>query len=180
MIENNKNIPQKYVGNIDLAKDKDVTAHEVMNGLPMMYHVHFPVENPLPKILTITLNDRTLCSENADSEPFVRLTLEHTFFTSLSASNAPPQWSANTPQPVSRWDSSKPVVVQRTQRPSTAASTRAYTTQPSTTQKTTAATTIANISPNVDSQCGVPDFTPPKTTPLVFGGFFAMRKQFPW
>lgn len=175
-----KNIPQKFPGSIDLAKDKDTATREMENGLPVMYHVNFPLENPLPKILTITLNDRTLCSESGETAPFVTLTLQHTFFTSLYTSNVPqqmPSWDTNTPPPV-----------QSTQKPSTAIPytapplpTTTYTAPTSTYTTPLPTTAITTISySNTESRCGVPDFKPPKTTALVFGGFFAMRKQFPW
>lgn len=118
----------------------------------MMYHVYFPLENPLPKILTITFNDRLLCSETSQPATLTTLSLEHTFYTSLSV------------------DTRTPNVVQETQRPLT--------------------TNTNTIPPVIDSRsytevattysCGAPDFKPKKTTGLIYGGLFAMRKQFPW
>lgn len=119
-----------------------------------MYHVHFPVAAPLPKMLAITFNDRLLCSETAEPEPFVTLSLEHTFYSSQSIATE------------------TPTTVQETQRPVAA---NTYT--------VASVTTTRSYPKVVTSQmgsCGVPDFKPVKTTGLVYGGFFAMRKQFPW
>ena len=53
---------QRYVGEIELAKDKQSTANDISNGLPLIYRVRFPVQNPVPLLSAIYYNDQLLCS----------------------------------------------------------------------------------------------------------------------
>lgn len=45
-----------------MLKDKQTAANDVVNGLPILYRVNFPVQNPLPKPTSIFLNNQLLCS----------------------------------------------------------------------------------------------------------------------
>lgn len=43
-------------------KDKESTANDVKLGFPIRYHVRFPLQNPLPKVTAVILNDKVLCT----------------------------------------------------------------------------------------------------------------------
>lgn len=45
-----------------MVKDKDSAARDVLNGLPLVYNVRFPLSSPLPKVTAIYLNNQVLCS----------------------------------------------------------------------------------------------------------------------
>lgn len=54
-------ISQRYVGDISLAKDRQSTVNDIANGLPILYRVRFPVQNPIPKLTEIYYNNQLLC-----------------------------------------------------------------------------------------------------------------------
>lgn len=50
------------VGDLSLYKNKESSFFDVRNGLPLHMKVRFPLQNPLPKIHQIFLNDQLICS----------------------------------------------------------------------------------------------------------------------
>lgn len=49
-------------GEISLFKSKEAAARDVSSGLPLLYKVRFPTQNPLPRPTGIYLNNQLLCS----------------------------------------------------------------------------------------------------------------------
>lgn len=53
---------QRYVGDIALVKDRQSTVNDVAKGLPILYRVRFPIQNPLPKLKAIYYNNQLICN----------------------------------------------------------------------------------------------------------------------
>lgn len=53
---------KKYVGEITLVKDKQNAIEDIANGLPILYRVRFPLQNPIPKLTAIYYNDQLICT----------------------------------------------------------------------------------------------------------------------
>lgn len=43
-------------------KDRQAAVNDIGFGLPVMYKVRFPIQNPVPKLTAIYYNDQLLCS----------------------------------------------------------------------------------------------------------------------
>lgn len=164
---------QKYYGAIDLAKDKDITASEINNGQPLSFRIDFPIQNPLPKLMSVNLNGQQLCSSPRDSDVLTNLMLEYTYSTGLPDNYNSQQPSLQQGQSTSQF--TQPAQVQYVQQ--TTRVTQRYT--PNTTPKVFP-THAPSQNYNVGNQCGIPEYNAPTTTGLIHGGRFATRGQFPW
>ncbi|KAG5679759.1 hypothetical protein PVAND_009299 [Polypedilum vanderplanki] len=51
-----------YFGEILLTKNAENTVIDAIRGQPIIYRVRFPVQNPVPKLTAVYLNDRLMCT----------------------------------------------------------------------------------------------------------------------
>lgn len=51
------------MGSFDLLHDTKASTNDVARGQPLQYRIKFPLQNPLPKIQAIYLNNQVLCTE---------------------------------------------------------------------------------------------------------------------
>ncbi|XP_014228026.1 serine protease gd-like [Trichogramma pretiosum] len=74
-------LPTKYMGKLELAKSKDESVRDVLQGKSLYYRVHFPVTRPFPTVLSISLNDILFCrGEPAYGVVVTNIILEHTLY----------------------------------------------------------------------------------------------------
>ncbi|XP_055541194.1 serine protease gd-like [Wyeomyia smithii] len=72
------------VGSITLVKSRENTFDDIGRGLPAQYRINFPLQNPLPTVLSISLNDRTICTGHRNYGRNIRaLCWKHTWYTQL-------------------------------------------------------------------------------------------------
>ncbi|KAL7034191.1 hypothetical protein ACKWTF_007887 [Chironomus riparius] len=181
----------RYVGDISLAKDRQSTVNDVANGLPILYRVRFPVQNPIPKLTEIYYNNQLLCrGPKAVGEIVTTIALDHTLYTGLAQQNfqnnpnlftTPPTQSAVIPtEPAT---TQAPLPITRATRPPV---TRPTTTDEpyifpdvNTSKKPQASSSGERIG-EFDSHCGVPQIRLQNSTGLILSGKVAMKGQFPW
>jgi len=89
-------LPSSFVGGVDLTKSKEDAARDVLEGRPLLYHVYFPIQNPLPTVHRIWFNNDEICSGPEVSGNVVTIiTLEHSFkiiiHSAQNQPNPPPQ-----------------------------------------------------------------------------------------
>jgi len=89
-------LPTSFIGGVDLTKSKEDAARDVLEGRPLLYHVYFPLQNPLPTVHRIWFNNHQICSGSEVSGIVVTiLTLEHNFKIIIrpaqNQTNSPPQ-----------------------------------------------------------------------------------------
>ncbi|XP_058454068.1 serine protease gd-like [Malaya genurostris] len=76
------------VGSITLVKSRADSFHDIIRGLPAQYRIEFPMQNPLPLILSIVLNDQRICTGQAGVGRYIRaLCWKHTWYTQLLSQN---------------------------------------------------------------------------------------------
>lgn len=59
---------QKYIGEIDLAKSKQNAIVEIEKGLPILYRIRLPTQNPLAKLAAIYINGQLFCESPKGSK----------------------------------------------------------------------------------------------------------------
>lgn len=50
------------LGTIELYGSQDDAIQEILSNQPVRYKVRFPLQNPLPKLVQISLNGQVLCA----------------------------------------------------------------------------------------------------------------------
>lgn len=81
-------LPRNNVGSIVLVKSREATFNDIVNGLPALYRVNFPLQNIIPTVLSIALNGQTLCTGYpAHGRIITTINLEHTLYTQLQTQN---------------------------------------------------------------------------------------------
>lgn len=53
---------QNYVGQLELAQSKEESVRIVQQGRPLLYHIRFPLRQPIPLLTGIWFNDQQYCS----------------------------------------------------------------------------------------------------------------------
>lgn len=189
------------MGDIALVKDRQSTVNDVANGLPILYRVRFPIQNPLPKLKAIYYNNQLICNGQSDFGEFVTtITLEHTLYTGLAAGlqnqAQPQQYQPNQQQqqqyqPVQIQSQGNFNQIPNPQRP-------AATQRPilQNTQRPPVRPPVQNgfdsfsnsgsgsgsgeKFSDINTQCGVPNNRIRESTGLVVNGKVAAKGQFPW
>lgn len=77
---------------ISLVKSLEATYHDIANGLPAQYRVNFPLQNVLPTVRLIALNDKPICTGPHSSGRIVHL--EKTLYIQAQAPQAVLQGSS--------------------------------------------------------------------------------------
>jgi len=58
---------QKYAGSIEPTEDQNTMVYyslQQRNEQEIKYSVHFPIQNPLPQLIKLTVNNEVICSQN--------------------------------------------------------------------------------------------------------------------
>ncbi|XP_058824276.1 chymotrypsin-like protease CTRL-1 isoform X2 [Topomyia yanbarensis] len=80
--------PLNNIGSITLVKSRADSYVDIIRGLPAQYRINFPMQNPLPQILSIVLNGQTICTGRAGHGRNIRaLCWKHTWYTQLLSQN---------------------------------------------------------------------------------------------
>lgn len=91
-------LPTNYVGLLKMAQSKNKFVDQRDNK-PLLYHIHFPLTQPLPLLTGIWFNHQLYCSgPHATGEVVTSITLDHTLYLSsvLPNSQISPQQNLNT------------------------------------------------------------------------------------
>ncbi|XP_053690917.1 CLIP domain-containing serine protease B15-like [Sabethes cyaneus] len=76
------------LGSITLVKSREDTFGDIVQGLPAQYRVTFPLQNPMPIVLSISVNDRRICTGHRRPGQHIRvLCWKHTWYTQLLSQN---------------------------------------------------------------------------------------------
>jgi len=105
-------LPTSYIG-VDLTKSREDAARDILEGRPLLYHIHFPVQNPLPTVHRIWLNHDEICSGPEISGNVTIITLEHIFKIIIQ----PPQNQSNPPPQNRPTEQKPPKPLQQAPRP---------------------------------------------------------------
>jgi V8-like Glu-specific endopeptidase len=133
-----------------LVKDRQSTIRDVANGIPVLYRVLFPVQNPLPKLIAIYYNGMKICTGTKDVGEFVTtITLDHTLHTGLVSNPG-----------------SRPSVQSQPQRPVQ--------------QQNSRPQSSGERSGEFNFECGTPHYRKQDSIGLVVNGKAAVKGQFPW
>ncbi|CAB3365307.1 Hypothetical predicted protein [Cloeon dipterum] len=164
---------QKYVGRIDLKDDKDFLISRLLQGnrQPIYYSVHFPLQNPLPILLEVSVNDETLCQQvpEAITGGYTTITLTHMLTSPTRITFAPSVTDSDLPESAIRVQAEEQP--QEPQRPPVSSNKFFVTKQPAhTTKKETAPQSF------LKDDCGIPV----ATNQLVVNGNSLRRGSWPW
>ncbi|XP_059477553.1 proclotting enzyme-like [Neocloeon triangulifer] len=96
-----------FTGSLDLAENKDLVVQRLQQGdrSPIIYRVTFPLQNPLPSITKIVVNNRVVCSANPGNVYgyVTNLRLDHSLTSPVpiifNSNSYPVQGGQNNPQP---------------------------------------------------------------------------------
>ncbi|XP_029163174.1 serine protease gd-like isoform X2 [Nylanderia fulva] len=70
-----------YVGQLELAQSKEESVRTVQQGRPLLYHLHFPLRQPLPLLTGLWFNHQQYCSgSRATGQIVTSIELEHTLY----------------------------------------------------------------------------------------------------
>ncbi|XP_014476198.1 PREDICTED: uncharacterized protein LOC106745259 [Dinoponera quadriceps] len=86
-------LPSKYVGRLELTQSEEESIKIVEQGGPLIYHVHFPLSQPVPVLTSIGLNGQVYCTgHRALGSIITSIVLQHTLYPPqmLSIQNASP------------------------------------------------------------------------------------------
>ncbi|XP_070491941.1 serine protease gd-like isoform X2 [Chironomus tepperi] len=169
-------LPSAYVGDISLVKDKESAYKDLLNGYAVQYRIRFPIQNPVPKLITVYYNNRIFCSNPNDKyRNDITINLEHNMsVTPLQQSNhnrnkQNNQKYQNTQNSQNNRNTQQAQNIQRNPQ------------QYQTTNR------INPFEKNkyekfaeYNSQCGLPFQKLPESTGLVINGKPAKKGQFPW
>lgn len=53
---------QRYVGKLELAQSKEDSVRAVEQGRPLLYHIHFPLRQPIPVLTGLWFNNQLYCT----------------------------------------------------------------------------------------------------------------------
>ncbi|XP_012252479.2 serine protease gd-like isoform X1 [Athalia rosae] len=85
-------LPTQYVGKIELESPKDQSVEAIRQGRPLVYRVYFPIQKPVPLVMTVIFNNREYCSgSRAIGSIVTSVTLKHSLFppgVTLDSSNS--------------------------------------------------------------------------------------------
>ncbi|EFN68362.1 Serine protease gd [Camponotus floridanus] len=74
-------LPTNYVGQLKLAQSKEESVRLVERGKPLLYHLHFPLLQPIPSLTGMWFNRQRYCSgPRATGQVVTSITLEHTLY----------------------------------------------------------------------------------------------------
>lgn len=54
-------LTSSYVGEVKILGQPSEIANRIYSGQPLNFEVRFPIQNPLPEVSTITVNDNVIC-----------------------------------------------------------------------------------------------------------------------
>lgn len=90
-------LPTKYYGRLKLARSTEDSAQAVLQGRSLLYHIYFPLRQPLPTLSALWFNDKKYCTgpdATGDVTTTVTtITLEHTLYLPISSQNSQPNES---------------------------------------------------------------------------------------
>ncbi|XP_050459471.1 serine protease gd-like isoform X2 [Cataglyphis hispanica] len=111
-----------YVGQLELAQSKEESVRIVQQGRPLLYHIRFPLRQPIPLLTGIWFNDQQYCSgPRATGYIVTSIMLEHTLYPPnvlpLSQSSYPNGSPQQNPPPLppiytTSRPSNQPVIIQ--------------------------------------------------------------------
>ncbi|XP_072748640.1 serine protease gd isoform X1 [Anoplolepis gracilipes] len=104
-----------YVGELELAESKEESVRIVQQGGPLLYHIHFPLRQPIPLLTGLWFNNQQYCSgPRAAGQIVTSIILEHILYPPnalpLSQSSDPNNSPQQNPHTGLRPDISLPVL----------------------------------------------------------------------
>uniref|UniRef100_T1GSP8 Serine protease gd N-terminal domain-containing protein n=1 Tax=Megaselia scalaris TaxID=36166 RepID=T1GSP8_MEGSC len=107
-------LTSSYYGEIMLVSGKEEAVQKILRNQPVIYKIRFPVQNQLPTITNIKVNDNVVCEGKDEGGYVSRVSLQHTLHTKVITGYGPgdsdqeqeehihhnPQHSAYRPVPV--------------------------------------------------------------------------------
>ncbi|XP_055716602.1 serine protease gd-like isoform X2 [Phlebotomus papatasi] len=74
-------LASSYVGEVKILGQPSEIANRIYSGQPLNFEVRFPIQNPLPEVSTITVNDNVICRAEYTTqyEYTTKIRLQYTF-----------------------------------------------------------------------------------------------------
>ncbi|XP_070492242.1 ovochymase-2-like [Chironomus tepperi] len=167
-------LPNSYVGDVSLIKDKIGAYQDIVNQFPLQYRVRFPVQAPLPKLEAVYYNNKILCIGKKEVAAIITtITLDHTIHTKPLSPTMATTENYKTTQYIPIYQST-PKYTQATQPPLPPEQLRISSVDPSVYTNTLPKTLDSN------RQCGVPQVKLEEHSGLIINGKAVKKGQFPW
>ncbi|KAJ6633491.1 Serine protease gd [Pseudolycoriella hygida] len=175
------------LGSVELYGTRQDAIKDIEFSRIIRYRVHFPLQNPLPELIRLTVNGQVLCAatENILSSYGIRIRLEHTLFLELSSLQ---QHSLSQTGQLPQQNTTQQYPVQPTQQETIQSykTQQSYTTQQYTTESpiqpqifTTSEASSFNSAQYETETCGTPE-SKFGFSLLLIGGNGITRGFWPW